>query len=546
MNDPRGPRPGGLNIAVPERQDGPIPRGPAPLSGDGASDSGFAGGPLRPLVDLVAGIQASVHTKLLAGFLLGAVLLLGMAMLSLVVIGRMSQRVGDLNRYQEKVDRARQMEYLVTAQSHFRAMALLTRDDANNDKIAGAKQGFANHLDTVERLSPETPGDFFQRVREADGRFAASSARVLGLYQGRNDAEAMRLHLSEEHPVSHELEAAMRELERDAERDMHDAVVSFQADRDLLSNIVLGFSGVSLVSALLLGFVLSWSFIRPVRRIDRLLAGIAAGDFAQRIEVPNRDEFGTLTSNLNMMSHQLATLYEELRSINENLQHKVDQQVAELDRAKVLKQYLSPQLAESILSGDLDVNLASSRKNLTVFFSDIRGFTPLSERMEPEELVDHLNKYLTTMTEIVFKYGGTLDKYIGDAIMVFFGDPIPYEDHAARAVKMALEMRAALAEFQKQWFVGEDEVLTIGMGISTGYVTVGNIGSSSRLEYTVLGNTVNLASRLADQAKPGQILISERTLVAARDLVDATEVDQVELEGVSRPVKIYEISEKSS
>jgi class 3 adenylate cyclase len=149
--------------------------------------------------------------------------------------------------------------------------------------------------------------------------------------------------------------------------------------------------------------------------------------------------------------------------------------------------------------------------------------------------------YLTAMTDIVFKWGGTLDKYIGDAIMVFFGDPVVYEDDAERAVRMALEMRIKLGELQKLWFVREEETLTIGMGISTGYVTVGNIGSANRLEYTVIGNHVNLASRLASRASAGQILVSERTLVSVRDIVEAKEIDEIELKGVSRPTKIYEI-----
>src|SRR5207247_7264228 len=130
------------------------------------------------------------------------------------------------------------------------------------------------------------------------------------------------------------------------------------------------------------------------------------------------------------------------------------------------------------------------RKKLTIFFSDIRGFTAIAERTEPEELIDYLNQYLSAMTEIVFRHGGTLDKYIGDAIMVFFGDPIPYEDHAMRAVAMALEMRAKLSELQREWFRGE-EPLFVGMGISTGYVTVGIVGSSARIDYTVIGSHVN-------------------------------------------------------
>jgi class 3 adenylate cyclase len=165
----------------------------------------------------------------------------------------------------------------------------------------------------------------------------------------------------------------------------------------------------------------------------------------------------------------------------------------------------------------------------------------MSESLQPEELVDVLNQYLTAMTEIVFRHGRTLDKYIGDAIKVFFGDPVSYEDHAARAVQMAIEMQAKLLELQHRWSVSQDEILTMGVGISTGYVTVGNIGSSTRLDYTVIGNHVNLASRLADRAKAGQILISERTLLAVRSLVESREIDEVELEGVARPIKIYEI-----
>ena len=500
-----------------------------------------ASAPFRPLIDVVAGIKASVHIKLLTGFLAGAVLLLGMAVLSLVVIDRMSQRVSTITKLQEKVDRARQMEYLVTAQSHYRAMALLTDDNSNNDKIATAKKDFMAHLDAVQAKSPANQKEFFDRVREANSRFAAYSGQVLARYQAGNIPEAMSLHLSAEHPVSHELEAAMRELERGALDEMSAANAAFQSDRGLLTSIVSIFSVVSLVTSLLLGFVLSWAFIRPVRRIDSFLAGITAGNFGQTVDVPNRDEFGTLGKNLNLMSSELARLYTELNTLNSNLREQVADQVAQLERATVLRRYLSPQLADSILSGSVGVVTASRRKSLTIFFSDIRGFTAMSERTEPEELVDHLNQYLSAMTDIVFKWGGTLDKYIGDAIMVFFGDPIAYEDHAARAVRMALEMRQKLAELQERWFVRQEETLTIGMGISTGYVTVGNIGSASRLEYTVIGNHVNLASRLAGQAAAGQILISEGTLVGVRDIVEVKEIEAVELKGVSRPIKLYEV-----
>ena len=251
-----------------------------------------------------------------------------------------------------------------------------------------------------------------------------------------------------------------------------------------------------------------------------------------------------LSQNLNQTTERLGRLYSELNSLNQNLQTKVDEQVQELERTTRMKRYLSPQLAESILSGGTDVDLSSRRQDLTTFFSDIRGFTAMSERLGPEELVDLLNQYLAEMTEIVFKHGGTLDKYIGDALMVFFGDPVPYEDRAERAVRTALEMRARLEVLQQLWMTQTKEFLTMGIGITTGYVTVGNIGSPSRMDYTVLGNQVNLASRLADAAKGGQILVSERTLIAVRGMVASTEIDQIQLEGVSRPITIFEINEK--
>jgi class 3 adenylate cyclase/CHASE3 domain sensor protein len=524
--------------------------------GDGSGLPRFTG-ILRPLVDGIAGIKASVHTKLLAGFLTGALLLLGMGVLSLVVIERMSQRVSELNRLETKVDLARQMEYEVTGQSHYRAMALLTKDSTNNDKIANAKQQFAANLDSIEKLS--SPGDrpraaFFTKVRDHNAQFAASNDKVLGLYQQALAApadqqsallqKALDVHLKEEHPISHLLETDMHELETASVTQMTGARVAFAADKTMLEITVGIFSIASLGLAMLLGFCISWAIIRPVRTVDMALAQIAGGDFDRKVRVRNQDELGALARNLNATSGQLSTLYAELKLLNDKLQQKVEEQIQQLKRASDLKRYLSPQLAESILSGTLDVNVTSRRKNLTVFFSDIRGFTPMSEHMEPEELTDFLNHYLSAMTEIVFKHGGTLDKYIGDAIMVFFGDPITYDDHAERAVLMALEMRVKLSELQSTWWVDQEERLTVGMGISTGYVTVGNIGSPARMEYTVVGNHVNLASRLSNRALAGQILVSDRTLVHCTTLVEAAEVDEMELEGVSRPIKIYEISEK--
>jgi class 3 adenylate cyclase len=164
--------------------------------------------------------------------------------------------------------------------------------------------------------------------------------------------------------------------------------------------------------------------------------------------------------------------------------------------------------------------------------------------MEPDELIAQLNDYLSEMTEIVFRHGGTLDKYVGDAVMVFFGDPVWQDDHAERAVRMAFEMRERMRSMQDEWASRYNEAFQVGVGITTGWVTVGDIGSKARSDYTVLGNEVNLASRLSDNAVAGQILVTEPTLKAVGDLVEAAPVRGMELKGVSRDVAIYEINPK--
>jgi CHASE3 domain sensor protein len=210
----------------------------------------------QPLVDLVRR-QFTDASRLLTAFLAGAILLAGMGVLSLVAIERMSQRVAELEILQEKVDRGRQIEYQVTAQSHYRAMALLTNDDSNNVKIADAKQAITEHLERLRALSGSDPTGFFARFSEEDRRFDSSSERVLALYQEGDIADAMQLHLAEEHPISHLLEAEVREFERVASTDMDNARNAFQSDRGFLTFSVIGFSLAALSSALVFGFVLS-------------------------------------------------------------------------------------------------------------------------------------------------------------------------------------------------------------------------------------------------------------------------------------------------
>lgn len=209
--------------------------------------------------------------------------------------------------------------------------------------------------------------------------------------------------------------------------------------------------------------------------------------------------------------------------------------------ARQLQRYFSPQVAQAVLTGHSEAGLSTTRKEVTVLFADLRGFSALAERVEPEELMLLLNQYLSAMTEIVFKYDGTLDKYLGDGLMAFFGDPAPHEDHAERALRAALEMRGRFWELRSLWFTEGRENIHMGIGISSGYVTVGNIGSPSRLEYTVIGNTVNIASHLADTAGPDQILTPRHTYAKGQHIMEARTLGLQTVAGVGHAVEVMDV-----
>ena len=217
------------------------------------------------------------------------------------------------------------------------------------------------------------------------------------------------------------------------------------------------------------------------------------------------------------------------------------------DKEKILKKlskYFSPQVYNSIFSGELDVTINTKRKNLTVFFSDIKSFTTITEKLEPEILTDLITNYLTEMTNIAIKYGGTVDKYIGDAIMIFFGDPqsMGTKKDALACVSMALEMKKKLRKLKKDWErTGLSESLDVRMGIHTDVCTVGNFGSSDRLDYTVLGNGVNLASRLEAMAGANEILISENTHNLINKDVQSQFFSEITVKGKAHPIKAYQV-----
>jgi adenylate cyclase len=206
-------------------------------------------------------------------------------------------------------------------------------------------------------------------------------------------------------------------------------------------------------------------------------------------------------------------------------------------------QYIHPGLINQILNRPEALRLGGEEKELTALFADIRGFTTLSERLTPSQLVDLLNEYLSEMTELIFKHWGTLDKYIGDAIMAFWGAPYPQTDHALRACRTGLEMLQALRHLQAAWESRGVPRLEIGVGINTGAMLVGNMGSKRRFNFTVIGDSVNLASRLEgiNRQFGTNLIISESTLLQVKDQVVARELDLIRVKGKTQPVKVYEL-----
>jgi len=209
-----------------------------------------------------------------------------------------------------------------------------------------------------------------------------------------------------------------------------------------------------------------------------------------------------------------------------------------------LSKYLSPQVYSSIFTGERGVEIASNRKKLTVFFSDIAEFTAMTDKLETEEITSLLNRYLTEMSKIALKYGATIDKYVGDAMLLFFGDPETKgaREDAEACVRMAIAMQRRLRELQREWRdAGLQRSFQVRMAINTGYCTVGNFGSEDRMDYTIIGNEVNLASRLQSHAELGGILITHETYSLVKDIAPAEEQEPVHVKGFADPIRNYKI-----
>lgn len=232
---------------------------------------------------------------------------------------------------------------------------------------------------------------------------------------------------------------------------------------------------------------------------------------------------------------------EQLSNWNRLLEERVTKQLAEIERVGRLKRFLAPQVAHMIASSDApDSVLASHRREITVLFCDLRGFTSFTETSEPEEVMAVLRDYHENLGELIFRYEGTLERFLGDGMMILFNDPIPCADHTERAIRLALDMRDRMNELGTQWRrFGHD--LGFGIGISNGFATIGQVGFEQRRDYTAIGSVINLAARLCGEARTGQIVISARALASVGESVKTEALGELSLKGFNKPMAAYDV-----
>ena len=238
--------------------------------------------------------------------------------------------------------------------------------------------------------------------------------------------------------------------------------------------------------------------------------------------------------------NELRERTDQVEKLNQHLEQRVTDQVGEIERMGRLRRFLPPQVADLIVASGAEKQLESHRREITALFCDLRGFTGFSESSDPEDVMALLRDYHAAIGEIIIKYSGTLERYAGDGVMVVFNDPVPVDNPALQAVLMALEMRAAIGSLTEKWRrLGHD--IGFGIGIAHGFATLGTIGFEGRFDYAAIGTVSNVASRLCDEAKPAQILISPRVLLAVEDAVTVESVGEFALKGIRRPLAAYNV-----
>ena len=327
---------------------------------------------------------------------------------------------------------------------------------------------------------------------------------------------------------------------------LHVYVSAFSYLRIFITAVIMYMLLAIIVIAIVSVVVLkvSDSILNPLGQLLTGVNNFRSGNLEEEVKLSINDEIGRLGDAFNELRNELSNKISTIESMNSSLEQTVAERTQQINTLnEKMKHYLSPQLYASIAGGERDASIDTHyRKKLTVFFSDVKNFTATTDSLEPEDISSLLNSYLDRMAQIAEKYRGTIDKYVGDAVMVFFGDPefTSDKDHAMRAVMMAMEMQHSMIEFRDQWkHKGIANPFHVRMGINTGYCTIGNFGSEMKMDYTIIGNNVNLAARYEAACEPDSILISEDTYMLVKDDIECVVAGTYNMKGIPEPVTGY-------
>ena len=476
---------------------------------------------------VVACIPASIHTKLLTAFLVIVGLLIVVGTVGLQVLSSSHRRAENLVQLQRKIAAYQQLQHDATAQLHSIASALLVPNERTLNAALRQLKQFGYDFDRLQFIAKDET-EILKRVQKAHEDFVHVVNLVVDLIRDDKVDESRELQHTRAGPLAARLERHINTLVNKASEDMVAHTDASQKAYTVSQQIVVGFAIGSMGLALVLGYALSGSLIGPVQIMEGRMRQIALGDFSDRVELPNRDELGAFATNLNQMNDDLKKLYQE-RDLHIRFLRQT------------FGRYLSDDVVNSLLDSPTGLELGGEKRKVTLLMSDLRGFTTLSEHLQPEQVVTLLNRYLGIMADIILKYQGTIDEFIGDAIFVIFGAPVQRDDDAQRAVACATEMQLAMERINAHNHRDGLPGIAMGIGINTGEVVVGNIGSDKRAKYGVVGRHVNLTSRIESCTVGSQILISEATYEEVQSLVTISGHMQISAKGIEDLIELYEV-----
>ena len=482
---------------------------------------------------LVARAGVSIRYKLLFAFLGITALMAGLALFGLTALQKANERTEALIHDQERISAYYEI-YGYMGDMVANALASAAFDprkeyDGSNltqfsayilrSRLGDVELDLAHMRRRLARDSNED-GERLSRYIADLRALKPSAARILKIRSSGSLEGIERMVLEEFLPtatnIQREAYTVTQQIEARMGQSAKITAQAFLASRQQVIAVAL----ISIGLALLTGFAMSSALIWPVRRIGETLHRVASGGFDARVSVPNRDEMGGLAENVNRMSSQLGALYEtveaqkaELEGLNTALESKVATQVDEIARTNRLRRFLPAQVADLIVESDTEEDMLGTRRGeVTVLFADLRGFTAFSNTVPPAQVIGALNAFHASAGPIVEAHGGTIERFLGDGVMVLFGAPMAMEDAAQRAVDTAIDMMAAVERSLKDFGAGPDGIaMGLGIGIGSGVATLGQIGFEGRQDYSAIGPAPNLASRLCNKAAGGQILISHAT-----------------------------------